>query len=454
LVIFIGEGAVRLLVIDPAGNALDFAMRAQRAGHDVRLGIRQTEKTKHIGRGLVQVVEYDQWVRWADLVFMADNTRYTYDMDQRWRPQGARIVGASMDTAAWEIDRVRGMRVFEKAGVAAPAFREFSDYDKAIAYVKREDRRFVSKPCGTVEDKALSYCARSPEDMVYMLQRWKRMSKHKSPFILQEFISGIEIAVGAWFGPGGFNSGWCENFEFKKLMVGDMGPTTGEQGTVLRYVRSSKLGRKVLEPIREQLANARYVGYVDVNCIIDDAGQPWPLEFTTRPGWPTFNIQQSLHAGGDCVQWLLDLWNGKDAKIFDMDTVATGVVVSIPDYPYSHLTRKEVTGVPVYGIEDMTYIHPCEMMMGVAPQRAGNTIVDMPMLVTAGDYVLVATGIGETVRDASRAVYRTLEKLSIPNSPMYRTDIGKRLQKQLPQLHELGYAKGLEYSMEPLRLSA
>ena len=446
---------MRVLIVDPSGNGLDFAMRTQKAGHDVRLMIRQSEKTKKIGRGLVNVVDdYAPWVRWADLVFMTDNTKYTYDLDQRWRMAGIKIVGASVATAQWEIDRVAGMKVFEKAGVPLPAYKEFSDYDKAIAYVKKEDRRFVSKPCGEVEDKSLSYCAKSPVDMVYMLQRWKKLSKHRQSFILQEFIPGTEMAVGGWFGPGGFNAGWCENFEFKKLMVGDMGPATGEQGTVLRYVRTSKLARRVLEPVSDQLAKAGYVGYVDVNCIIDEGGSPWPLEFTMRPGWPTFNIQQAVHKG-DPVQWLMDLYNGMDAKTPDFNTVAAGVVVSIPDYPYSHLTRKEVVGVPIYGVEDqMDNIHPCEVMLSMAPDQVKGQIIERPMLCTAGDYVLVATGTGTDVKTSIASVYRRLDKISLPNSPMYRTDIGKRLSKQLPELHRHGYALGMEFSTIPRSLSA
>jgi phosphoribosylamine--glycine ligase len=407
------------------------------------LAIRQTEKTKHIGRGLVQIVEYADWVRWADIVFCTDNTKYTYDLDQRWRPYGARIVGSSVETAKWEIDRVKGMQVLRKAAVEVPAYKEFSDYDKAIAYVKKEDARFVSKPCGEVEDKSLSYCAKTPEDMVYMLQRWKRLNKLAGAFILQEFIAGTEMAVGAWFGPGGFSAGWCENFEFKKLMVGDMGPATGEQGTVLRYVSNSKLAKRVLQPLADQLHAAKYIGYIDVNCIVDDDGTPWPLEFTMRPGWPTFNIQQRLHEG-DCVEWLMNLWTGKGGPSCKTGVMATGVVVSIPDYPYSHVTRKEVTGIPIYGYDSET-MHPCECMMGMAPQKIGGQIVDTPMMTTAGDYVLIATGTGSTVAEASRGAYRTLDTLEIPNSPMYRTDIGRRLKKQLPKLQAHGYATGLSY---------
>jgi len=322
-------------------------MRCQKDGHDVRLGIKLDEKTKNIGKGLVQVVDdYRKWARWADIVFMADNTLYTHDLD-RWRAEGIKIVGASIEAAEWEVNRSTGMKVFEKAGIATASCKEFKSYDDAIAYVKREDRRFVSKVVdGGVADKTLSYCSKSPEDMIYMLQRWKKLQKLAGAFVLQEFIAGVEMAVGAWFGSGGFSAGWCENWEFKKLMNDDMGVATGEQGTILRYVRSSKLARRVLQPLQGALQRIGYVGYVDINCIIDDAGTPWPLEFTMRPGWPTFNIQMALH-DGDHAQWLLDLWNGKDARNWRMNEVAAGVVVSIPDYPYSHATKREVTGVPV-----------------------------------------------------------------------------------------------------------
>lgn len=445
---------MKLLIVDPQGYGLDFAMRAQKDGHDVRMGIRVTEKTKNIGKGLVNIVDdYRKWVRWADLVFMTDNTFYTHDLD-RFRAEGVKIIGASIETAGWELDRTVGMGMLKKHGIVVPPYKEFDDYDAAIAYVKREDRRFVSKPSGDA-DKALSYCSHSPVDMIYMLQRWKKLSKLKTPFILQEFIGGIEMAVGGWFGPAGFNAGWCENFEFKKLMNDDMGMATGEQGTVLRYVRNSKLARRVLTPLTGSLAKADYVGYVDVNCIIDDSGTPWPLEFTMRPGWPTFNIQMALHEG-DHVQWLHDLWHGKDARNWVMNGVAAGVVVSIPDYPYSHLTRKEVTGVPLYGIEGPTWqhVHPCEMMMGTAPQKIKDKFVDVPTMVTAGDYVLVMSGMGHDIKTATDLTYRRLEALNMPNSPMYRTDIGRRLKKQLPKLQAMGYATDMAYSTPLLSLSA
>jgi len=437
---------MRLLIIDQAGAALDFAMRAQRDGHKVKLFIRQTEKTKAIGRGLVEIIEdFHPWLHWPDLVFLADNTKYLRELDT-WRALGVPIIGPSPETALWELDRGIGMEVLRKHGIETTPCKEFNDYNKAIVYVKKEGRRFVSKPSGDA-DKALSYCAKTPADMVFMLQRWQKFGKIKAPFILQEFVEGVEMAVGGWFGPGGFNTGWCENFEFKKLMDGDKGVATGEQGTVLRYVRRSKLARIMLEPLGELLAKAGYVGYIDVNCILDEQGHAWPLEFTMRPGWPTYNIQQALHTG-DCVQWLHDLSQGLDAGNFTLDLIAMGVVLSIPDYPYSHLTRKEVVGIPVYGITDglLPRVHFCEMQQGEAPVDVGGKVETRLIPVTAGDYVLVMSSVGNTVYDAKQKVYRRLKRLSVPNNPMYRTDIGDRLAKQLPVIQAHGYATGMVFN--------
>ncbi len=363
------------------------------------------------------------------------------DVARRYKP----VIGPTKETAAWELDRDAGMKVIQKHGIAVPPSFEFHDYDKAIAHVRAHGGRWVSKPSGDA-DKALSYCSQTPADMIYMLERWKKDPKKKRDFILQEFIPGIEMAVGAWCGPRGFVGGWCENFEFKKLMDGDMGVATGEQGTVLRYVDRSKLARLVLAPFEETLVGAGYTGYIDVNCIIDEKGNPWPLEFTCRPGWPTWSIQQELHPG-DPVEWLQTLASG-DTPPMSSRTIAIGVVLSIPDYPYSHLTRKEVLGVPIYGVTPALeeHLHFCEVMMGSAPTDQGENVVTKTLPVTAGDYVLVASGTATTVWDAKQSAVRRLKRLTIPNSPMWRTDIGDRLSKQLPKLQSHGYAMGMEFS--------
>lgn len=434
---------MKVLIVDAGANGLDFAVRTQDDGHDVYWCVPDVAKNKQVGEGIVRrVSDFKSFLRWADLVFLTDNTKWLDEIHAGVRDDTA-VIGPTKKAAAWELDREVGMEVLKQAGVPTPPYECFTDYDEAIAFVKKTRKRYVSKVSGDA-DKSLSYCSKTPADMVYMLERWKKANKLKGDFILQEFIEGTEMAVGGWIGKGGFNEGWCENWEFKKLCNDDLGCATGEQGTVMRYVRSSKLASKVLAPLEDRLLDLGYVGYIDVNTIITDEGDVWPLEFTMRPGWPTFNIQQELHQG-DCVSWLKDLWDGIDSRNFQVGPIAIGVVMSVPDYPYSHLTKKDVAGVPVYGITDefRPHVHPCEMMRTRAPDP--ETLKPVMMPATAGDYVLVMSATGETVKQAQATAYRRLKTLIVPNSPMYRTDIGDRLRKQLPKLQSHGFAKGMEF---------
>lgn len=439
---------MKILCVDNYGeSALDWLLRCIDAGHKVRWHIAPNPRSEHVGRGLVERVnDWREHMRWADLVFLPDNTKYLRELDY-WRGNGARIVGPNVAGAAWELDRDEGMKVLERAGIETPVSHEFSDYDKAIAFVKKEGRRFVSKPSGVEGDKSLSYCSKDAADLVYMLERWKKAGKLKSKFVLQEFVPGVEFAVGAWFGPGGFIEGFEENWEHKPLMDRDVGPNTGEQGTVQRFVKRSKLANMLLKPLEDQLEEIGYVGCIDVSCIVDERGQPWPLEFTMRPGWPAFNIQQALQRG-DPAEWLASLVDGADPRCFQLDRIAVGVVMSLPDYPYDKRPLDEVIGIPLYGLSDrnLDHVHPCMMMAAQAPCMAGDKVVNQRLLCSAGTYVLVATGTGDTVKAAKDAAYRVVKSLRMPGSPMYRSDIGDRLKKALPELQKHGFAEGMVWA--------
>ena len=156
------------------------------------------------------------------------------------------------------------------------------------------------------------------------------------------------------------------------------------------------------------------------------------------------NFQQAL-IDGDPIQWMLDLISGRDSRPWIMDQICLGVVLTIPYYPYSHATKKEVVGVPVYGITPKIApnIHALHVMRGTAPATVQGKIINVPAYVTAGDYVLAATGVAETIRAAKDMAYRILRRLHLPNSPQYRTDIGDRLKTQLPKCQAHGYATGM-----------
>lgn len=423
---------MKVLIISLDCDGLAFALRCKIAGHFVKMWF---SKETTAGEGLVdKVQDWKPHMKWADLIFVTENSKLGNVLEPFFR-DGFPILGANREGAKLELDRAKGQEAFESGGVDTLSFEVFQSYDKAISFVKKENKPFVCKPWGGTSDKALSYVPPKGfevEALVWKLNRWKKDGL-KGEFILQEFMPGIEVGVSGWFGPGGFSKWIEEDFEEKKLFNGGLGPNTGEQGTIIRHVKKSKLFDEMLKPLEERLEEVSYVGNINVNCIVDVSGKPWPLELTMRPGWPDFDILQVLLQGDPC-EWLLDLLEGKDTlKI--KPVIAVGVVLTHGDYPIGDVLDKDAVGFPIYGITkgNSKNISPCLCRK----ENEG--------LETAGTYVMVITGLGNTVSEAQGEAYKICEEIKWPGDIGYRTDIGDRLEEELPILQSFGYVTDMEY---------
>jgi len=432
---------MKLLIIDPEANDLDFAMRSQDAGHDVRFW---NESGCKAGDGIVPKVKaWQASMNWADLICVTANNVLQKELTPFFKAN-LPIIGSIGDGARLELDREFGQQILNKYDVETIPNKVFDDYDKAVQYVESTMKAYACKPWGGNGDKSLSFVAGRPDDMIFKLERWKK-EKLKGKFMLQELVEGAEMGVSGWFGPGGWCSWIEEDFEEKRLMNEGLGPNTGEQGTILRFVKKSKMFNLVLEPLTEYLMDIGYVGNINVNCIVDEQGKAWPLEFTCRWGWPAFSIFQAL-CRDDPAEWLLDLLHGKDTMSVSTEVVI-GVVLTHGDYPNSKLTKRDWTGYPIRGITEhnMNDLHFVDVMFGKAPVKLGDRVKDQETYVTSDDCALIVTGKGDTVKAAQDAVYKTAWQVDLPSDTMFRTDIGNRLQSDLPKLQQHGFARGLVY---------
>jgi phosphoribosylamine-glycine ligase len=280
--------------------------------------------------------------------------------------------------------------------------------------------------------------------MIDKLREWqKKGMKLKGECLLQEFIEGEEFEVSRFMGAKGWigkpNIAW----EHKPLMSGGCGPNTGESGTVMAYVDSEKLFNDNLEQMETDLMDMGHLGDFAVNFKIDKKGKAWPLEATARAGWPAFNIMMAANKG-DPAQWMLDACNGKDSMQVSTE-VAIGVVVAIPPYPNAS-EIKDVEGMPIYGISKNVakYVAPQSVMLQKHVDMVDGEIKERDMWTTSGEYVLVATGMGPTVKKAYDRVYKTISEIHVSHK-MYRDDIGEGLEKGLPELQKHGYALTIKY---------
>src|SRR4029078_7148796 len=212
----------------------------------------------------------------------------------------------------------------------------FSSCDEALAYVSATPTRYVIKPSGEAQNyKRLLFVGEEEDgrDVVEVLEDYKRAwSRKVKEFQLQRRIMGVEVATGGFFNGKEFVTPICVNFEHKKLFPGDIGPSTGEMGTAMFWSEANKIFNATLRKMGPRLAAEGYVGYIDVNCIVNNNGI-YPLEFTSRFGYPTISIEQEglLTA---ISELLAKLAEGTPTRARARSGFQMGVRIVVPPFPY------------------------------------------------------------------------------------------------------------------------
>ena len=442
---------MKILIIDTDNVGLSFAWRCVQAGHEVKWFVKpKPGNHPETGRGFRGVEKINNWVSsvmWADLVFATSNDDYLERLDF-FKAKGAKIFAPSVKSANLEISREAGMQLMEKVGIETAPFKTFKSMKEAEEHVRKTEERFVFKTMGDNEDKSLTYVSKNPADMLEWMKRIRTLKQEPAgKVMLQTFIKGIEFGVSRWMGKDGWVGQWNESFEHKKFMSGNHGCNTGEMGTIASFTKESKIGKETLGKLEEALLKLGHLGDTALGFIIDESGKPWPTEWTCRPGWPIFNMMLAA-TEGDPAQWMADALQGKDTTSFKED-IGCCLVLASGDFPHGNKTREEVSGVPIYGVTktNKKYLHPQGVKIDVMHAMAGDKVVERPTWNTAGDYNMVVTGFGDSVKQAAERAYKTANALHISN--MYlRDDVGEKMEEQLPELHTHGYATHFNYSKE------
>jgi len=197
--------------------------------------------------------------------------------------------------------------------------------------------------------------------VVSILELYKRGwgSKIKS-FQIQKFATGVEVTVGAFFNGKDFVLPALINFEHKRMMNDNIGPSTGEMGTLGFWSGAIPLFRDTLARMRDRIQG--YVGYFDINCSATSRGI-FPLEITPRFGYPTINLQiegvlskwgESLHA----------LARGESFTLRTKRGFQVAVVVPVPPFPFAdrEAFEKYSAGAPVILKKPIPEgLHPCDV---------------------------------------------------------------------------------------------
>lgn len=412
----------------------DMARQTAREGHDVRYYIRN-ESARDVADGFV--VKSEDWradTDWADIIIFDDVLGHGKEAEIL-RKAGKSVIGGTEYTDALEDDRTFGQQELKKAGVNIIPFQEFTSFDEAIAYVQQHPNRYVIKPSGEAQNiKRLLFVGEEEDgkDVLQVLEAYKKAWADKiKVFQLQRRVSGVEVAVGGFFNGREFAYPININFEHKKLFPGNIGPATGEMGTSMYWSGPNKIFNATLSKIEPKLREEGYVGYIDINCIVNASGI-YPLEFTARFGYPTISIQQEgiLMPIGE---FFIELAAGRLKTFKTRRGFQVGVRVVVPPYPFHDPQTFQAYS------KDAAILFKKPMKDGV---HIGDVKQVNDQWLIAGDsgVVLVIVGTGQTMQQARNQAYARLGNVMIPNM-YFRTDIGQRWYDDSDRLHTWGYLR-------------
>jgi phosphoribosylamine--glycine ligase len=414
---------MRVLGIGDYHSLGDMYWRLARSGHEVRVLVRE-EEAHTIFCGLVERIEdLSQGLDWVgrDGVIVCETATFGARADEL-RKEGFGVVGSSAVGDRLEVDRAFGQHVMADVGMRTAPTHHFRAFGDAIDFIRRRPARYVYKLSDAESASTQNYVGMldSGADMIAMLQAEAVRCGSGAEFVLMDFLRGVEVGIGGYFDGEKFLTPACIDWEHKRFFPGDLGELTGEMGTVVSYRQSQKLFDETLGRIAPLLRDAHHHGYININTIVNDDGV-FPLEFTSRFGYPGFAICDALHIDGWDRILAKMAFGGSDA-FATRDGFAVGVVITVPPFPYEYGYEKLSRGRPIFfdGIAmDDDALH------------FGEVEFDGEHLLTSGSigYVCVATGTGDNVQEAQSSAYATARKVAVANA-RYRNDIGDKLIRE------------------------
>lgn len=409
----------------------DLAWQLKKEGHEVKIYNDEKDEADVYDGFLEKTPDWKKEIDWADVVIFSD-TGFGKEAD-KLRQAGKWVIGGSVYADRLEEDREFGQLEMKRCGMNILPYWTFSSFDEGVAFIKRNPDRYVFKPSNTDPDLRKDLLCISEEDdgrdMIEILERNKKYWAKKIPcFQLQKYASGVEIAVGAFFNGRDFVYPINVNFEHKRMFPGELGPFTGEMGTLMFWSQPNTIFKNTLEKVKPSLVESGYVGYIDLNCIVNGRGI-YPLEFTSRFGYPTISVQMEGIAMpmGD---FLLNLVKKEHFEIRTKNGFQIGVIIATP--PFLESDKKIIEYY-----RNLSIRFKKDNLEGV---HLGDIKMEEGVWRIAGEsgYVLVVTGSGATVSEARHQVYSRIRNLKIQNM-FYRVDIGLRWLEDSDKLHTWGY---------------
>ncbi len=334
----------------------------------------------------------------------------------RFKAEGLRIFGPTKSAARIETSKEFAKELMRKYDIPTAAFRTFSDYDEALAYVKAGSLPTVLKYDGLAAGKGV-VIAETLEQADEALKDMLLDEKFgHGRVVIEEYLEGPEFSLMCFVnGRDVYPMPVAQ--DHKRAYDGDKGPNTGGMGayTELPFIDEADLDY-AMNAIMRRTADALVAEGAPFCGVLYGGLMKTPngikvIEFNARFGDPETEVVLPRMKSDICGVFC-DVADGRTPTIEWHDFATLGIVLASKGYPNNYEKGFAIEGVDAV---DGSVYH-----MGTA-RKDGK-------YVTAGGRVMIVVCKAPTLREAQKKAVAEVAKISCDNL-FHRTDIGDKAFK-------------------------
>ena len=337
-----------------------------------------------------------------------------------FRENGLLIFGPNKFSSQLESSKEFSKIFMKRNNIPTARFKSFSDFNKALNYVRESEFPLVVKADGLAAGKGVRVCTKlsEAEEFLKFVMKDKIFSVSGEKVVIEEFLEGEEASFFV-FTDGKSILPLDSSQDHKRLLDDDMGPNTGGMGAyspapIVDEETRNNIMKDIVEPVFAGFKKDKinYTGVLYIGLMIKNK-KSRVVEFNCRFGDPeTQPLLYRLDSDAFDLFFMTAVVRLDEYELKWKDKSSITVVMAAKGYPGRYETGLAIKGIQGFEKKDVTIFHA-----GTANIQ-GETVIN-------GGRVLGITAEATTLKDAISLVYTAISELDSTNL-VYRKDIGKK----------------------------
>ena len=337
-----------------------------------------------------------------------------------FRENGLLIFGPNKSSSQLESSKEFSKIFMKRNNIPTARFESFSDFNKALNYVRESEFPLVVKADGLAAGKGVRVCTKlsEAEEFLKFVMKDKIFSVSGEKVVIEEFLEGEEASFFV-FTDGKSILPLDSSQDHKRLLDDDMGPNTGGMGAyspapIVDEETRNNIMKDIVEPVFAGFKKDKinYTGVLYIGLMIKNK-KSRVVEFNCRFGDPeTQPLLYRLDSDAFDLFFMTAVVRLEEYELKWKDKSSITVVMAAKGYPGRYETGLAIKGIQGFEKKDVTIFHA-----GTANIQ-GETVIN-------GGRVLGITAEATTLKDAISLVYTAISELDSTNL-VYRKDIGKK----------------------------